>query len=418
MGQTVSNIKNNLQNTLEKERQANDALNSLQELAGLTSASFYQQILSTRMDSALIPINKIVDNVSFVRCGVSEEAAPIAKEVEEMFSDFASGKVGQGLSKVLSSGLKLIFGQYSANSAESTKYTIACGELGGVYRLDIHMYSYQYTSEQLTSITKNVVAMTVVLSSVDTKQLDDNTLRIIVQKCYAACDRTEQEEIYNQIKGNIKISASPPPLHAIRHSFQLGAARANGLLPSLTTKLPAPDNTPGIVTENFSALVLLTFGIGAALQSASAIKAYVTGALARTFHNGLEVSTSPQEDDPADQFLVLSVFAVRYLVSSDVRRPYHGPDDTPLLQKLDECLDELKNADMPAIGLRAYRFLLGAENDTPGESSLFKLVWPELSRCTMKASAILGKSAMNGNSTEVDGGMILAGMKQALPIEG
>ncbi|KAI0185615.1 hypothetical protein EV127DRAFT_304393, partial [Xylaria flabelliformis] len=183
----------------EKEKQANDALNSLQTLAKVTSDSFYKQILSSRTDSALIPINLIIDSQLVIKCGVSEEQAPIADEIKGIFSDFASGKVGDGVAKVLSSGLKLLFGQYAANSAETTRYLIGCGDLGGVYRLDIHMFSYQYTSEQLTSITKNVLAVSVVMSSVDTAKIDDNTLLIIVQKCYASCNTEEQRGIYDQI---------------------------------------------------------------------------------------------------------------------------------------------------------------------------------------------------------------------------
>lgn len=56
-----------------------------------------------------------------MRCGVSEEPGPIADELKEMFSDFANGHVGDGIAKVLSSGLKMLFGQYAANSSESTK---------------------------------------------------------------------------------------------------------------------------------------------------------------------------------------------------------------------------------------------------------------------------------------------------------
>ncbi|KAI1326493.1 hypothetical protein F5Y16DRAFT_229820 [Xylariaceae sp. FL0255] len=194
---------------------------------------------SSRTDSALVPVNEVIDMATLIKCGVSEAQAPIAEEVPVMFSDFASEQVGQGMAKVLSSRLKLLFGQYSANSSESTKYTIACGDLEGVYRLDMHLYSYRYNSEQLSSITKNVLAVTVVMSSVDTRKIDDNTLRIIIQKCYAACDTYEREAIYSQIKKKMASDNAQPSLHVMHRSLQLGAAQFNGRLPLLNAN-PSP----------------------------------------------------------------------------------------------------------------------------------------------------------------------------------
>ncbi|TRX88850.1 hypothetical protein FHL15_010309 [Xylaria flabelliformis] len=334
---------------------------------------------SSRTDSALIPINLVIDSESIIKCGVSEDPAPIADEIKEGFSDFASGKVGDGVAKVLSSGLKLLFGQYLANSAETTRYLIGCGDLGGVYRLDIHMFSYQYTSEQLTSVTKNVLAVSIVMSSVDTAKIDDNTLLIIVQKCYASCTTEEQRAIYDQIKQH-KSSPNPPaPLHVVRRSLKLGAARSNGHLRGLASAPPAPNNLPKVVAQKSTASVLLTFKIGTASQSADAIKGYVTGALVtgHTFQKNLLVTTSPQDDDLADQFLVMSVVAERYAFDSDARRAArHEPPELLLIRKLSDCLFDLRDDDMPVIAMQAYQFLLGTDDDTPRESSLKKLTAP------------------------------------------
>lgn len=244
------------------------------------------------------------------------------------------------------------------------------------------MFSYQYTSEQLTSITKNVLTVTVVMSSVDTAKLDDNTLRIIVQKCYAACTKEEQQNIYDQIKKNKNSTDASPPLHALRRSFQLGAARLNGHLPGLTSGPPTPDSVP------FPALVLLTFNIGTASQNADAIKAYVTGALRHTFQDGLQVTTSPQDDDDAaDQYLILSVVAVRNVVDSDSRRAHYESSDADMLiyRKLDVCLFGLTSLDQPVIVLQAYRFLNGNWDDTPSESSLTRLTGPRSNSRTSRA---------------------------------
>lgn len=58
MGQTVSNIKESLQQSAEKEKQANDAMNSLQALAKATSDSFYKQIMYVLTVLAIFAISQ------------------------------------------------------------------------------------------------------------------------------------------------------------------------------------------------------------------------------------------------------------------------------------------------------------------------------------------------------------------------
>ncbi|KAI1128362.1 hypothetical protein F5Y10DRAFT_265273 [Nemania abortiva] len=48
-------------------------------------------------------------------------------------------------------------------------------------RIDMHFFAYQYTPSQLTDIYKQVMSANIVVSSVDTRKLNDNTLRAIVQ---------------------------------------------------------------------------------------------------------------------------------------------------------------------------------------------------------------------------------------------
>lgn len=77
---------------------------------------------------------------------------------------------------------------------------ISTGALGGVYRIDLHMFAYEYTSEQLTKHCQKVVAVSVVLSSADISKLDDNTLKVIVQETYADSAPEKMQNIYKQIK--------------------------------------------------------------------------------------------------------------------------------------------------------------------------------------------------------------------------
>jgi hypothetical protein len=77
---------------------------------------------------------------------------------------------------------------------------IATGDLGGVYRIDLHFFAYRYISSQLKDTAKEVLAVSIVISSADITKLRDNTLRIIVQQTYEKSSKEEQLAIYEQLR--------------------------------------------------------------------------------------------------------------------------------------------------------------------------------------------------------------------------
>jgi hypothetical protein len=56
-----------------------------------------------------------------IRCGVSENTDEIVKEINQSFSDFANGKIAEGIAAVVSRAMKILFGSYSANSASESR---------------------------------------------------------------------------------------------------------------------------------------------------------------------------------------------------------------------------------------------------------------------------------------------------------
>lgn len=123
-------------------------------------------------------------------------------------------------------------------------------------RLDFNLYYYQYTYTQLTEITKNVLAVSIVLSSVDTSTLKDNTLRVIVQKTYKEADKDTQQKIYDQLKavldgGNTapdtsqsnSIQASTAANMSLSHGQSPNQPQLTGLhyVPQISIPLPNPD---------------------------------------------------------------------------------------------------------------------------------------------------------------------------------
>lgn len=76
---------------------------------------------------------------------------------------------------------------------------IAVGSLGYPLRIDMHMYTYAFSSATLTKVTKNVLAVSVVVSSVDISQLDDSTLGAMVEYCYGSVTADKQQAILDKI---------------------------------------------------------------------------------------------------------------------------------------------------------------------------------------------------------------------------
>jgi hypothetical protein len=191
----------------QKEKETNDALNSLYTLAHTKTDLFYSQITSSNFDAALIPIDKVVDKRTFIYCEVDKGASDIEKIINDTAGDFASGDAAKGIAKIIQSTLSTLIGQSHASMSEDKVYTIATGDIGGLHRLDILVFCYSYTSNTLMSITKAVKAACVVLSSVKLDTVSENTMRVIVQKTYKDSPKDEKEKIVQQLlkaSGHIK----------------------------------------------------------------------------------------------------------------------------------------------------------------------------------------------------------------------
>lgn len=59
------------------------------------------------------------------------------------------------------------------------------------------MYYYKYTSNALTSVAEDCLVTSLVISSVDIKDLDENDVRVIVQNNYSGKLEGETDEASN-----------------------------------------------------------------------------------------------------------------------------------------------------------------------------------------------------------------------------
>ena len=76
---------------------------------------------------------------------------------------------------------------------------VSMNELGGIQRLDAIYISYSFTSSAMIQLAQNMVACMIVKSSVDCKDLDDNTLRLIVSDSFPGTANVKKAQLYEDL---------------------------------------------------------------------------------------------------------------------------------------------------------------------------------------------------------------------------
>ncbi|GFF56708.1 hypothetical protein IFM46972_10585 [Aspergillus udagawae] len=199
MGQMVSSVIDSIQNDAEKQRLANDALNQMEELGNQQVESFMLAVTNRAVDAKLIPVGQIMHQESIVRCGISNTPDDIGKEITDAFGSFVKGDLAKGISTVVQDGIKALVGSYEGNKSTRTSYTITTGDLGGIQRVDIRMFAWRYSSKQLIDITKDMIAVAVIISSVDPKLVTDFSIRTLIQEQYGNLPLDQQQALLKTI---------------------------------------------------------------------------------------------------------------------------------------------------------------------------------------------------------------------------
>ncbi|KAI0545481.1 hypothetical protein F4679DRAFT_561086 [Xylaria curta] len=195
MGVAISTVRNEARKqTEDTEKLANDALSSLVDLAKLEMELFKSRV-KDQSDSTMIKVSKFIQEDTVIKCTVEFEAKKIADHLVKVYKAFANGEVAEAIGEVLSGALEGLFDQATASSNETTKYFVTVGKLGYPYRVDLHLYSYEFKCAALTGLAKNVLAVSVIISSVDLSDLTETDIGAIVQVCYQGAEDKTLEEI-------------------------------------------------------------------------------------------------------------------------------------------------------------------------------------------------------------------------------
>ena len=70
--------------------------------------------------------------------------------------------------------------------------------MGFLIHVNMQLYSYAFTSEGLSNVTKNLLAIAIVISSIDLALLDEATISTMVQYCYGNASKEVQEKIFRR----------------------------------------------------------------------------------------------------------------------------------------------------------------------------------------------------------------------------
>ncbi|TFY76622.1 hypothetical protein EWM64_g7392 [Hericium alpestre] len=199
MGSTLSSVMN-AADADKQEKEANDALNALMQIATSRQELFYDHIRSPNFDAGLVQMSKVIYKYQYIQCAVDSNPAGISNAINSTLKDFVSGDVVAGITNIVTSSMNFLLGNYSANQSSTTMYTLSTGELGGLVRIDTDFYSYEYTSETLKNITKNILVCSIVISSAEVKGLKLNDINAIVQSLYSSSDIKIRDQLWAAVQ--------------------------------------------------------------------------------------------------------------------------------------------------------------------------------------------------------------------------
>jgi hypothetical protein len=196
MGQTISEQKQKAKEEAgADEKECNDSLNSLLALANTQADQFYQFVLTSGPQDKLLAVDIVIQHQTQIKCSVDSNTTAFQDALKSSIKAFASGEFVDGLCSVVGMAMQVLVGNYNGNISRKQDYIIVLGLLGGIVRVDYLLYSYQFTSDHLISISKNVLLADVVISSACCDTLNENTIRALVQTQYGALPIEEQKQI-------------------------------------------------------------------------------------------------------------------------------------------------------------------------------------------------------------------------------
>ncbi|KAF9653445.1 hypothetical protein BDM02DRAFT_3125842 [Thelephora ganbajun] len=196
---------------------AREILDRLEDMAQDRIDLFYDRIGHEDNDRHLIPINKVLNKYTYIGISAQTNADVWPVEVKGAVSEFSIGPVAEGLALVATKTILKMTNAGAGRRQIEQRYAISLDALGGISRLDYFIFTYSFSSSELVKKRASLVACCVVESSAVVKDLDANTLRVIISRTFKGGDVPHfiLTAIYSQL-----ILAITGPLTAIVLSKQ------------------------------------------------------------------------------------------------------------------------------------------------------------------------------------------------------
>lgn len=207
MGNAISNVIEEREK--KNEDTMKDALNVLNTMAEFKYEVFIERIKSTS-DKNTVPIDQFINSEKKIVCSVSVDSTGIAEEVNDTLKTFCKGDIVDGISKIISMGIKGFLGQMSIGSHEDDKMLLILGEDGGILRLDYKMFGYTYSDKSLREVAKNVLMVCYTISSVNISAVHFDTIINLLQTTYSKTDIKTKAEIAVTILSHLRLLSDNP----------------------------------------------------------------------------------------------------------------------------------------------------------------------------------------------------------------
>lgn len=211
----------------------------------------------------------------------------------------------------------------------------------------MHFYSYRYTADQLTSIAKQVLCVSIVRSSVDPAKLSDATLRNIIQNTYSASSKEEQQKMYDQLK-----AARDADLQHARETSSLAFSSAvkalnNYTIPSM--RAAAAPRKAHLDYKLYKQVFTASFEMNTAHAYKDEVQAWVNGALAISFGEAVDEIGVQVEVEPNSTSDSVLEGEASILIASTFPFPQQA-----LNKHLKECLEKLVRTELSQVLAKSY----------------------------------------------------------------
>ncbi|KAI9766339.1 MAG: hypothetical protein M1840_006603 [Geoglossum simile] len=227
MGAAMSVIRDQIEKMDDakgKENEVKEALENMRQTAQDLLDAFNERIRNRDHDTHLIPISKILSHFEYIQCTTSK-SNNIGPAIKDAVKDFSNGPVADGIANLASSVIGKLLGETAGSRQLQQRYAISIDPLGGISRLDTLFFVYNFSSEGLQKTAKSVVACCVVKSSADIKEVDDNTLRVLVNQCFETSDLSLRKAIYLELREALFNSKDPQYIASLRQAQQENQAQ-------------------------------------------------------------------------------------------------------------------------------------------------------------------------------------------------